>query len=107
MLKKTGKKACLSVSNYNGRKENQHTETINGAEFTVFSSGDAAMGHYAKDVIYRTFQNGKCYVFIARIGVSQFENYESGTIEKFTPKMKNDMRRALKNIIQNINFYEK
>lgn len=106
ILKNIGEEACLSVNDYHGRKD-LHSETINGIEFIVFSSGDAAMGHYASDRVYRTFQNGECYVFIARIGVSQFENYEPGTIEKFTPEMEKKVRNALKKILQGITFNQK
>lgn len=93
---------CLDQ--YNGSKENLHTETINGKKFTVFSSGNAATGHYAKDVVYQTFQNGKCYKFVARIGVSQFQNYEPGTIEKFDREMEDEVRSELRKIIRKVEF---
>lgn len=104
ILKNKTEAACFSAASYNGRKENLHTETINDVSFTVFSSGNAAMGHYANDVVYQTFLDGTCYRFIARIGVSQFENYEKGTIEKFDPKMEKEVKAYLKNIIRRINF---
>src|SRR5699024_9754838 len=55
VLKKVDETACFSAEKYNGSKKNLHTEKINGLEFTVFTSGDAATGHYAKDVVYQTF----------------------------------------------------
>ena len=104
VLKSMGEIPCFSVEKYQGRKENLHTETINGMQFTVFSSGDAATGHYANDVVYQTFQNGACYQFVARIGSSQFANYDAGSIEKFDKKMEAEMRETLKEIIRGIQF---
>lgn len=103
-LENMNKEDCFSVKKYNGPKMNQHTEMINGTKFTVFSSGGAALGHYANEVIYRTFKNGKCYTFIARISHSQYENYEEGSIEKFTSTMKKNIQDKLKEIIYTIKF---
>lgn len=107
VLKNIGKTDCFAADKYNGRKENLHNETIQGIPFTVFTSGDAAMGHYANDVVFRTFQHGKCYQFVARIGTSQFKNYPPGSIKKFTPVMEKKVMNALRNIIQEINFNTK
>lgn len=107
VVKNKSETACFSAAEYNGRKGNLHTETINGIQFTVFDSGDAAMGHYANDVVYQTFQNGTCYRFIARVGTSQFDNYEKGTIEKFDPQMEKEIKEDLKKIIRGINFNQK
>lgn len=107
VLENTAENSCFSAEKFNGRKENFHTETISNVKFSVFSSGNAATGHYAKDIIYQTFQNGKCYRFVARIGTSQYQNYEPGTIEKFTPEMEDEMRSTLKEVLEDMDFLKK
>lgn len=46
--------------------------------------GDAGMGHYANDTVYRLAWQGGCWEFDTRIGATQYGNYTPGTIREFT-----------------------
>ncbi|MGV8841008.1 MAG: hypothetical protein ACWA6X_11975, partial [Bauldia sp.] len=50
----------------------------------IAGAGDAGMGHYANDTVYRLAWQGGCWEFETRIGATQFGNYTPGTIREFT-----------------------
>lgn len=83
----TGTSACLNTPP-TGYTDFTPTSTTAAdysiAEFTPL--GNAGAGHYAIGTLYRVWYNGNnsCYEFETRIGQTQFANYPSGSVQKFT-----------------------
>lgn len=103
-LTATSSTACTAANDYNGPASNARQETIGNKEFFVFESGDAGAGHMAEDTIYRGLVNGTCFQFVARIGQSQFLNYEPGAIKEFTDAMQAELRSKLDGIVNTFTF---
>lgn len=59
-------------------------------------------GHSSTGEIYRLFAENTCFEFETRIGVTQLENYEPGTVVEFTEAQKDLLRAKINNIIGNI-----
>jgi hypothetical protein len=78
--------------------------TIDGTAFRKFAMGDAAMGHQLAGENYRAFRGGTCYELATRIGTTTFENYEPGTIERFTDQDRADVERALEAMLTSFRF---
>jgi hypothetical protein len=72
------------------------------SEFTPL--GNAGAGHYAVGTLYRLWYEGndRCYEFETRIGQSQFANYPSGTIQKFTSADQSSLQSAMQNFLNGI-----
>jgi hypothetical protein len=70
------------------------------SEFTPL--GAAAAGHFAKGALYRLEYNGACYEFETRIGQSQFANYPSGTIQRFTDTDEENLQAEIVGILNGI-----
>jgi hypothetical protein len=64
--------------------------------------GDAAMGHYAHDRLYRLSVGGACYDFRTRVGSSQFANYPEGSIKEFTPADESAIQAKLETILSHV-----
>jgi hypothetical protein len=64
--------------------------------------GDAALGHYATGNLYRIFINDSCYEFETRLGLTQFANYATGTIEEFTQNDQTEMEAKLQRLLEEI-----
>lgn len=79
------KEACLQTQpdGYTGTPHTTHDSSTYST--SVFNPvGDAAMGHYAHDNVYRLAYSNSCYEFRTRIGATQFANYPAGTKKEFT-----------------------
>jgi hypothetical protein len=96
--------ACKDTTGYNGAVQNSHSETFGGADWLVFESGDAATSHYANDTIYRTWHDNTCYQLDARIGYSNFEVYEPGSIKEFTDTDRANLRDKLTTVVKTFTF---
>ncbi|MCL5016200.1 MAG: hypothetical protein M1312_01115 [Patescibacteria group bacterium] len=97
---------CLTTPP-NGYTNISPTSTISnvGYSTSLFSNlGNAAMGHYATDNIYRLAYAGKCYEFDARIGQTQFANYPPGAIKLFTPADYNTVKSELQAILNTLSL---
>ncbi len=70
------------------------------SEFTPI--GNAGAGHYSTGTLYRMEYNGACYEFETRIGQSQFANYPSGTIQRFTDADQASLQSEIQNILNDI-----
>lgn len=64
--------------------------------------GDAAMGHYAHDRVYRLSVQGTCYEFRTRIGATQFANYPAGSIQEFTTSDEATLQTRLTALLESI-----
>ncbi|HVW66256.1 MAG TPA: hypothetical protein VHA78_00830 [Candidatus Peribacteraceae bacterium] len=64
--------------------------------------GDAAMGHYAQDQLYRLSVGSSCYEFRTRIGSTQFANYPPGTIKEFSTSDEATLQASLDSILHGI-----
>jgi len=99
--------ACLTTPPEGYEKAEPVTRTSEGYATSFFSGlGDAGAGHYAEEDLYRLSIGGTCYEFETRIGASQYENYESGTIKEFTQSHRAVVEGALAGILENITFTE-
>jgi hypothetical protein len=65
---------------------------------------DAATGHSAEGLLYRLAFDATCYEFETRIGVSQFENFEPGTVEEFTASDRSEVEGNLANLLRMVRF---
>lgn len=68
---------------------------------------DAATGHFSEGTIYRLAFDSNCFEFETRIGASQFENFEEGTIEEFTESDREVVEEKLNDILANIRFVDR
>ncbi len=68
---------------------------MGGLTYKKFAFGDAAMGHRLSGENYRLFRKGACIQLTTAIFTSAFENYPSGTLERF----KDTDRRAIQDIL--------
>ncbi len=74
-------KSCEAAGN--GEQE-AGTATVGSLTFKKFSYGDAAMGHQLSGENERIFRNAACLQLSTRIATTTFENYEPGSIRRFT-----------------------
>ncbi|HET8574982.1 MAG TPA: hypothetical protein VFM02_02290 [Candidatus Paceibacterota bacterium] len=81
-----------------------HQESINGQNFFVFESGDAAMSHQSDDILYQVWHNNQCFQIDARLTSSVYEVYATGTIQKFTDQDKQKLESSLQSIVQTFSF---
>ena len=96
--------ACLNTPP-DGYTNISPTSTISHANYSVslFANlGNAAVGHYATDNIYRLAYGKQCYEFDARIGETQFANYPAGSIKLFTKSDYNFVESELQSILNTI-----
>jgi hypothetical protein len=80
---------------------------VHGAPSTpatgVFSPlGDAGAGHYANGADYRLFARGACYELETRIGETQFANFPTGAVRKFTDADRIKVRQELRSVIDSV-----
>lgn len=59
------------------------TETINGADFSVFSASDAGAGNFYESKIYRRLENGWCVELVELLHSTNIANYAQGTVKAF------------------------
>lgn len=72
---------------------------------SLFSGiGDAAMGHYVEDEVYRLSPPEGCYELRLRIGQSNYENYESGSILRFEDADEAALRERLRAQLGRVTF---
>lgn len=64
----------------------------------------AATGQVAEGSVYRLAHNGSCHEFETRIGTSQFENFEPGTVEEFTENDRQALEERLHNLLETVRF---
>ncbi|MCL5006852.1 MAG: hypothetical protein M1153_01780 [Patescibacteria group bacterium] len=93
--------SCLNAppEGYTGLHPVATTSTPNYSVSMFSPLGNAAMGHYASDVVYRLEYKGKCYQFDARIGETQFANYPPGAIKLFTANDYSTVKSELLDIL--------
>lgn len=99
----TSESDCLTASPMGYSALTPATASTTAYSASAFSPvGGAATGHYASGSLYRLFYEGSCYEFETRVGQSQFENYSTGTIQKFTLADEARIRSQLSGIIAHI-----
>lgn len=81
------------------REQGGRLETINGLDFQTFGYGDAAAGHQSSGDDYCVFLNDMCYQISTRINTTTFENYEPGTLARFTEEERKELEQKLSLII--------
>lgn len=59
------------------------TETINGADFYVFTASDAGAGNFYDSKIYRRLENGWCVEAVELLHSGNIGNYPEGTVTEF------------------------
>lgn len=97
--------ACLATSpeGYSNLRPQRASSSLYAT--SIFSPvGDAAAGHSATGSVYRLSYQGNCYEFTTRVGQTQFENYASGTVQKFTLGDQADIELALQRILSTLTF---
>lgn len=95
--------ACLSTppAGYDDLEADISEST--GYSISTFSPiQNAAAGHYSDGTLYRLAVDGSCYEIETRIGESQFENYEEGTIQEFTEADRQAVQDRLDALLGNI-----
>ncbi len=90
----------------NRNASDRQTVIINGLTFTRFSMGDAAAGHQSGGFNYRTFHDNQCFELTTRVNTTTFENYEPGTIEKFTAEQESAITAQMEAMVQSFKFEE-
>jgi hypothetical protein len=79
--------------------ENIRHQTINGQDFFIFESTEAATMHRSVSTIYHTWQNAHCYQIEGKIDTSVYDVYAS-TVKQFTDAEKQGMRKILNDIAE-------
>jgi len=77
---------------------------LGGTVFSAFAFGDAAMGHQLDGRNYRAWRAGDCYELATRLGTTTFENWEPGSIRKFTPADEAAVRAVLDGMLKSFRF---
>ena len=77
---------------------------INGVVFKSSQDGDAGMGHFVNDFVYRTFHGGQCYEADLRIATTNFGNYDPGTVKEFKAADEQKVHRKLKLALETLHF---
>lgn len=89
---------CYSVGTTEPKKV-----SINGVEFAYAEQSEGAAGHFSGDKIYRSLKGGDCYQLRARVTFANFDNYEPGTIKKFSSE---EVWQKLQDIIGTFRFVD-
>jgi len=100
----TTKNGCLKSAMNEGGMNITLVKNINGIGFNVSSIGNGAAGSQTTGTAYTTFYNNQCYKIFSQIGFSTYENYEPGTIGKFTDLNKADTMSLLDSIVSTFRF---
>jgi hypothetical protein len=81
----TTESTCLQTvpDGYADLKPVTHDDT-NYATSVFAPLGDAGVGHFSKEKLYRLFTMDSCYEIRTRVGQTQFANYPEGSIREFT-----------------------
>lgn len=96
--------AACTAGPTNGEQEKLLNTIIDGKQFVTYEYEDAAAGHQVKGVDYRGFVNGRCYQIGTRLATTTFENYASGTIQRFTPQEREQVESVLNRVVNSIKF---
>ncbi|HUO56379.1 MAG TPA: MliC family protein [Candidatus Paceibacterota bacterium] len=92
---------CLSYNPTGGPKTPEATTTINGTQFTVFQSHDAAAGNRYDTTSYRTSMGSQCYAVEYTIHYAVFQNYPPGTVKQFDESA---LKAQLDGVVQSFQF---
>ncbi len=68
--------------------------------------GDAGAGHSASGNVYRLSTDAVCFELETRIGMSQFQNYEPGTIEEFTQADRDRVEAQLLRVLNSMTLQD-
>lgn len=99
----TEQKTCLETKPEGYSNLKPVIRNSNNYATSIFSPlGDAAMGHYAHDRVYRLSINSTCYEFRTRVGLSQFANYPAGSIREFTTSDEATVQTELNALLESI-----
>jgi hypothetical protein len=99
--------SCLTAqpSGYEGLvPETMHHNAYDTAVFGPV--GDAGAGHSASGNMYRLRTATTCFEFQTRIGMSQFQNYEPGTIEEFTQADRDAVEAQLLQVLNSMTLQD-
>lgn len=78
-----------------------------GYETALYANlGDAGAGHFSHDRLYRLFVDTTCYEFRQRIGVSQFDNFEDGTLKEFNTVDEKVLQTSLDAVLKGVKFFD-
>jgi hypothetical protein len=81
------------------------TTSTSTYSLSIFSPlADAAAGHYTEGALYRLAFEGRCIELEKRIGLSQFENFETAAVLEFTDADKENVDDKLHAILQGVRF---
>ena len=92
---------CLATG---GNQQSVGPAVINGAEFQVFTDGDAAMSHRSEGFDYRAFRNGTCWQLTTRVNTTVFEVWAPGLITRFTDADQKLVEEMLGSVIKSFKF---
>ena len=92
---------CLSVVELFPHVEITHTETINGAKFSVTQFSGVASGNLLDGYYYRSFHRKICYELGIRVAFSNLGNYDPATVKTFDLE---EVRRTLKDVLGSFKF---
>lgn len=68
---------------------------------------NSATGHTAEGALYRLAYESNCYEIETRIGVSQIENFEEGTVTAFTEEGREAVEQALNGALRTIRLVDR
>jgi len=93
---------CFSVPELVNSKV--HTVIENEVVFRASQGGEAGLGNDKDQHIYRTFHNRSCYEIQVSIALSQFANFDPGTIKEFKPSDQQEVYGSLNRVIYTLRF---
>jgi hypothetical protein len=93
---------CLMPDQSDGPTTATSSVTINGVQFTIFTSDSAGAGNIYQTTSYRTIHAGECYAIEYTIHSSQIANYPSSyNLQQFDPTK---ITSLMQNIIGTFKF---
>lgn len=93
---------CLAPDASGGPITATSSATINGINFTVFTSTDAGAGNYYETTSYRTLHAGKCYAVEYTVHSGQIANYPSSY--NLQPFSEQQIDSVMQNIVGTFKF---
>jgi hypothetical protein len=88
--------ACLTPDQSGGPATATSSATINGINFTVFTSDGAGAGNYYETTSYRTIHAGKCYAVEYTVHSGQIANYPASySLQPFSEQQINSVMQSI------------
>src|SRR6266496_804447 len=81
-----------------------HTEVIHGVAFKASEGGEAGLGNYKDQHVYWTYHGQKCYELQVSIALSNFANFDPGTIKEFNAQDQKEVYGRLRVVVETFRF---